>query len=180
MMSETQYYIAKPGGEPAGPYTLSALESMAAAHELSLEHIYCVKGMPEWLPITRIVDLPGAAPANDILSPIPVNNGPPLSPVPPLPTYQNEPKSNTHLAGSIVVLALAFIVFILTIPFAITALVQSIRAEYAWVDRMNAESRRLSSSAGFWVKFSVITIILQILLVVGGCLYLVAELERGY
>lgn len=175
MMGETQYYIAKPGGEPAGPYTLSALESMAAAHELSLEHIYCVKGMPEWLPIARIVDLPGTSPEKDVLPTVPVPN-PPLPPMapPPVPVYQSGPKPNTHLIGSIVLLMFSFMVFILTMPFAVAALVQAGRAESAWVDGKNEECRSLSCSAGFWLKISVITVALQIVLVVGGCLMLIS------
>ncbi|MBR3925795.1 MAG: DUF4339 domain-containing protein [Akkermansia sp.] len=174
-MTETQYYIAKPGGKPTGPYTISALEAMAAARELTPEHIYCAEGMPQWLPITRIVDLPGAFPSKDILPTVPVQkpSPPPLAP-PPVPTYRNEPKPNTHLVGGIVVLLFSFMMFILSMPFAIAVLVQAVRAESAWVDRMNDECLRLSISAGFWLKISVITMALQILLLVGGCLYFVS------
>ena len=72
------------------------------------------------------------------------------------------------------VLLFSFMMFILSMPFAIAVLVQAVRAESAWVDRMNDECLRLSISAGFWLKISVITMALQILLLVGGCLYFVS------
>lgn len=162
-MTETQYYIAKPGGKPTGPYTISALEAMAAARELTPEHLYCVEGMPQWLPITRIVDLPGAVPARVILPTVPVQkpSQPPLVPV-----YRNEPKPNTHLVGSVVVLVLSFFVFILSLPFAFVTLIQACRADGAWAVGQYEECRRLASSSGFWLMVSVITMVLQILLLV--------------
>ena len=60
-MNETSYYITRPGGTPTGPYTLDSLEQMAADGKLEPDFLYCVEGMPEWLPITRIVDLPGTS-----------------------------------------------------------------------------------------------------------------------
>ena len=177
-MSETQYYIATPGGEPSGPYSISALEAMAAAHELSVEHIYCAKGMPQWLPIACIVKLPEASLPNDSLPTVPVQH-PSLPPIvtPPIPLYQNAVKPNTHLVGAIVLYMLSFVLFILALPFAIATLVQSARAEAAWLDVKYDECCRLSRSAGFWLKISVISLALQIVLLIGGCLILISEIH---
>lgn len=175
-MSETQYYITKPGGRPVGPYTIDALEAMAAARELTPEHLYCVEGMPQWLPITRIVDLSGTSPSRDMLPTVPVQNpAPPPVYAPPRPQCQNEPKPNTHLVGSVVVLVLSFFVFFLSLPFAFVSLIQACRADGAWAVGQYEECRRLASSAGFWLMISGIMMALQILLLVGGCLYVVSQ-----
>lgn len=168
-MNETSYYITRPGGTPTGPYTLDSLEQMAADGKLEPDFLYCVEGMPEWLQITRIVDLPGTS-----------------SPLPPLPTVPTVPapeqtiptqsapageKPNVRFTSGCILMVLSLIMFPLTLLFAIVVLIQSGRADRAWFAGDVQESRRLADSAELWVRISWITIAVQIIAVVAMAIY---------
>lgn len=167
----TPYYITRPGGKPSGPFTIDELEQKAAAGELTPGHLYCVEGMSEWLPIERIVDLPSRdEPEGVVQCPAAEVNA--EEETPPVPKAQSEPsvpvptgtKPDTHTAGGIILLVISFFMFPLSIPFAIVALVQASRAESAWNLCRPGECAGLAESAGFWVKFTVGTMVLQIIL----------------
>ena len=172
------YYITRPGGKPSGPFTIDELEQKAAAGELTPGHLYCVEGMSEWLPIERIVDLPSRdEPEGLVQCPAAEVNA--EDETPPVPKAQSEPsvpvptgtKPDTHTAGGIILLVISFLMFPLSIPFAIVALVQASRAESAWNLCRPGECAGLAESAGFWVKFTIGSMILQIVLLlalVGG------------
>lgn len=179
-MTATQYYITKPGGRPVGPYTIDELESMASKGELTSEHIYCVEGMADWLPISRIVDLPGGAapvaeaqvaPA-DALPRVPSSPAVPAAPVPAMPSAApSTPKPDTHMLGSVLSLLAALCLTPFTLPFALIALVQAVRADGAWSSLNLSECQRLAASAGFWVKASIISIVVQVVGVIICAIY---------
>ena len=167
-MNETSYYITRPGGTPTGPYTLDSLEQMAADGKLEPDFLYCVEGMPEWLPITRIVDLPGTSASLPPLPTVPYVEQRIPTPPPGAPAGE---KPNFHFTSGCVLLVLSFLMFPLTIIFAIVALIQSGRADKAWFAGNVQESRRLADSAGLWVRVSWITVIVQIIAVVAMAIY---------
>lgn len=173
-MTETQYYITKPGGRPTGPFSIDELESMAADGRLTAEHLYCVDGMAEWLPASRIVDFPDSEEAQPATPPAPVY-------VPkrePVKTYQppTGDKPDTHRTAAITLTVLGFLLFPLSFLFAIIALVQSSRADNAWAVGDDALCRNCAQSAHFWCRVAGALIVLQILAVVAGAIYVGMEI----
>lgn len=163
---------------------------MASKGELTSEHIYCVEGMADWLPISRIVDLPGGAapvadaqvPPADALPRVPSSPDVPAAPVPaapvpaaPIPAMPSAapstPKPDTHMLGSVLSLLAALCLTPFTLPFALIALVQAVRADGAWSSLNLSECQRLAASAGFWVKASIISIVVQVVGVIICAIY---------
>jgi len=191
MTTQTQYYVTKPGGKPTGPYTIDELEKLAAEGKLTEENIYCVEGMSEWLPISRIVDLPQGKDVD--VPPVPAEPSLPSVPkvpsvptgaqtVPSVPQAPTGDKPNTHMTGAFIALVVTFLSFFFSLPLALVALVQACRADSAWTRGDAGECRRLAGSALLWLKMTWGFTILQLLLVIVGAVYvgvyLYPELER--
>lgn len=181
-MTETQYYITKPGGHPAGPFSIDQLEAMAADGRLTPEHLYCVEGMVEWLPASRIVDFPGSEQAQTASSPVPAYM--PRSTPPPTSRQPAGDKPDTHKSGAITLTILSFLLFPLSIIFALVALVQASRADTSWSAGDESACLRYAKSAGLWCRITGIIIVLQIFMVVAGaiyvCTFLIPYLEENY
>lgn len=175
-MTQTQYYITTPGGKPVGPYTIDELESLSEKGKLTPEHIYCVEGMTEWLPISRIVDLPAGDAAVSATDAPPLPEIPVIPPVPGVPAHAEqalpaEQKPNTHVVGAIVALVCSIIIFSFSIPLSVIAIIQAARADNSWTQGKMAECRRLADSAWLWIKITWGFSILQVVLVIAGAIY---------
>jgi len=182
MMTETQYYITKPGGHPTGPFSIDQLEDMAADGRLTPKHLYCVEGMAEWLPASRIVDFPDSEQAQPASPPVPAYI--PRSVPPSVPRQPAGDKPDTHKSGAITLTILSFLMFPLSIIFALVALVLASRADNCWSAGDESGCLRYAKSAGLWCRITGIIIVLQIFMVVAGAIYvgtvLIPGLEENY
>ena len=73
-----QYHISQPGGSPQGPYDVATIQQMLNSGQINASWLVYAEGMPNWAPVTTIVQAPAPTPS-----------GPPApAPMPaPAPTY---------------------------------------------------------------------------------------------
>ncbi len=142
MSEPAQYYIAKPGGEPLGPYTLSMLKVMAMERRLTPNHLYCTEGMTEWLPVGKLLESA-------------------KFPMPALRGARDADLPKTHLTPSIVMLVISAIACTFCLPFSIAAVVQAARANSSY-DVVKRQT--LANSARLWLNISYIVLVLQLVM----------------
>lgn len=149
MPEQAQYYIVKPGGEPLGPFTLTMLKVMSMERRLTPEHLYCTEGMTEWLPVGKLLETA-------------------KFPITSLVGARTAEMPKTHLTHSIIMLVVSVLICTLCLPFTITAVVQSARADSSQdIDKR----RRLADSAFFWLKIAYIVLGLQVAILVGIAIF---------
>jgi len=107
---EETFHVAK-GGRQEGPYTKSALRQLAAAGVVSSEDLAWKEGMPEWMPLGRLMaDLPRPAPPPPFTQ-SPGHPVPPTRQTPEQPTKTPDAGAHGVVAGGYVCSLLALLFF---------------------------------------------------------------------
>ncbi len=150
------YYITLPGGTPVGPLSLDALKVMARNGGLQAEHLYCTEGAEAWRPITELVIIHSATP---VVSPLPMAH--------PVPATE---KVNSYIVPAVVLLALSAMIFVLSLIFAVVAVIYAAMAESAKPHNIEL-CRRRARVAKIWCIVTGATMGLQVLLLLALLLF---------
>ena len=113
--AEDLFHVAK-GGQQQGPYTKSVIRQLVAGGVLSSDDLAWKEGMPEWMPLGRMMaDLPRPSPSRP---PSPIVGGgafsppptPPVSPVPPT-TVAPDGGASGAVAGGYICALISLLLF---------------------------------------------------------------------